>query len=330
MFFSAAGAFMRFLSQPCSTGPCFRATFTSRLLPAALFAVASVAAHGQTTTATTLAMTSGGGTVTTVTSGSVVTLTATVIAGSTPVTVGQVNFCDAAVAYCTDIHLLATAQLTSAGTAVYKFRPGVGSHSYKAVFVGTPHGAANNAGSASSVAALTVTGLTPSVTVLQANSNTNNSSPYSLTAIVGGVGSGVTPTGAVSLASGSYSAQQALAAGSASVTIAARTLSAGANTLTASYSGDGTYASASGTITVTVAPLAMAIPAPAAVAPGTSATATATLTAGWRDGSGRTAFAGHSVETQKVAAAAGGRLGCHGVDDQRLRRRQQFLFNSTG
>ena len=39
--------------------------------------------------------------------------------------------------YCEDIHLLGTAQLTSAGTAVLKFIPGMGSHSYKAVFVGT-------------------------------------------------------------------------------------------------------------------------------------------------------------------------------------------------
>jgi hypothetical protein len=139
-------------------------------------------------------MTSGGSTVTTVASGSVVTLTATVIAGSTPVTVGQVNFCDAAVTYCTDIHLLATAQLTSAGTAVYKFRPGVGSHSYKAVFVGTPHGATNYGGSASSVAALTVSGIPPSITTIAQGGSAGN---YTLTATVGGNGSSA-PTGTVS------------------------------------------------------------------------------------------------------------------------------------
>src|SRR5579863_1981306 len=71
-------------------------------------------ASSPSTTTTTLAVTSGGSAVTTVTSGSVVTLTATVMTGSTAVTVGQVNFCDAAAAYCTDIHLLGTAQLTKA------------------------------------------------------------------------------------------------------------------------------------------------------------------------------------------------------------------------
>ena len=58
-------------------------------------------------TITTLSVTSGGNAVTTVAQGSVVTLTATVMAASTPVTPGQVNFCDATAKFCTDIHLLA-------------------------------------------------------------------------------------------------------------------------------------------------------------------------------------------------------------------------------
>jgi hypothetical protein len=62
----------------------------------------------------------------------VVTLTATVQAGATTLNLGQVNFCDATAASCTDIHLVGTVQLTSAGTAVLRFRPGPGSHSYKA------------------------------------------------------------------------------------------------------------------------------------------------------------------------------------------------------
>ena len=93
-------------------------------------------------TVTTLAISSGGQATTSVSSGSVVTLTATVSTGTTPVTVGQVKFCDAAVSYCTDIHLLGLAQVTSAGTAVFKYVPSVGSHSYKAVFVGTKNAAA--------------------------------------------------------------------------------------------------------------------------------------------------------------------------------------------
>ena len=104
-------------------------------------------------TITTLSVTSGGNAVTTVAPGSVVTLTATVMAGSTPVTPGQVNFCDATAKFCTDIHLLGTAQLTAKGTATLKFRPGVGSHSYKAVLA-EPAGLGPSASTASS---LTVT-----------------------------------------------------------------------------------------------------------------------------------------------------------------------------
>ena len=94
------------------------------------------------TTTTTLSITSAGNAVATVTSGTVVTLMATVTVGSDPVTPGQINFCDATAKSCTDIHLLGSAQLTSAGTATLHFRPGIGSHSYKAVFLGTLDAAA--------------------------------------------------------------------------------------------------------------------------------------------------------------------------------------------
>ena len=110
-------------------------------------------AQAKPATTTTLAVMSGGSAVTTVGSYNVVTLTATVKAGATAVTTGQVNFCDAFAAYCTDIHLLGTAQLTSAGTATMNFRPGAGSHSYKAVFAGTYTSTA----SSSAAAVLTVT-----------------------------------------------------------------------------------------------------------------------------------------------------------------------------
>jgi hypothetical protein len=104
-------------------------------------------------TTTTLTITSGSATVTTVASGIVITLTAAVAVGTTPVTVGQVDFCDVTASHCEDIHLLSVMQLTSAGTATYKFTPGPGSHSYEAVFAGTT----NDATSASGTAALTVT-----------------------------------------------------------------------------------------------------------------------------------------------------------------------------
>ena len=65
-----------------------------------------------------------------------------------------VKFCDASAAHCEDSALVATAQLTPAGTATYKFRPGIGGHSYKAVFIGTT----SYAKSGSTSASLSVTG----------------------------------------------------------------------------------------------------------------------------------------------------------------------------
>lgn len=123
---------------------------------------------------------------------------ASVTSGSTKLTVGQVNFCDASATHCTDIHLLGTAQLTSAGTAVLRFYPGIGSHSYKAVFVGTPNGTTAYAGSTSSITMLSVTGTYPTGTVIAQAGNPGN---YTLTATVASVvnGSNISaPTGTVS------------------------------------------------------------------------------------------------------------------------------------
>ena len=84
-----------------------------------------------------LALTNGDEALTSASAGSTITLTATVMSGLTPVTPGLVEFCDATASHCTDIHLYGSAQLTSSGTATIKLRPGTGSYSYKAVFVGT-------------------------------------------------------------------------------------------------------------------------------------------------------------------------------------------------
>ncbi len=157
---------------------------------------ASINGFGQTKPATTtnLTITSGGTAVTSVTSGSVVTLTATVNAGVTAVRPGQVNFCDATAKSCTDIHLLGTAQLTGSGTATLVFRPGTGSHSFKAVFAGTN----TYAGSASGASTLTVTGtpgpIASAATVTESGSWGN----YQLTATVTEAGRTAAPTGAVS------------------------------------------------------------------------------------------------------------------------------------
>ena len=157
-------------------------------------AAISSSAFARTTTTTSLAVTSGGVVVTSVKAGSLVTLTATVEAGSTEVKQGQVNFCDATAAYCTDIHILATAQLTSSGTATYNFRPGIGSHSYKAVFVGTN----SYASSASSVSPLTVTGTTGPFTTASSISETGAWGNYTLTGTVTEAGGTVAPTGTIS------------------------------------------------------------------------------------------------------------------------------------
>jgi trimeric autotransporter adhesin len=150
-----------------------------------------------TITTTTLAVTSAGNAVTTVTPGSVVLLTATVTVSSTPVAPGQVNFCDATAKSCTDIHLLGTAQLTSTGAATLKFRPGVGNHSYKAVFLGTT----SNAPSASATSALAVvknTGLYPTATTAGTGLQGVIPDLFSSTVKVRGRGT-APPTGTVSI-----------------------------------------------------------------------------------------------------------------------------------
>jgi len=157
-------------------------------------------AAGSATT-TTLAITSSGSVTAMVTHGSVITLTATVKAGSTGVTTGRVNFCDATAIYCTDIHLLGSAQLTSAGTASLKFVPGIGSHNYKAVFAGT----GSDASSTSASSALQVSGSYPTTTAIAQSGSQGN---YTLTATLTGTGGAVPPTGTVSFldtSNGNYS-----------------------------------------------------------------------------------------------------------------------------
>src|SRR5271156_1307695 len=207
-------------------------------------APSQVWASGQPAT-TALAVTSGGSTVTTVTAGSVVTLTATVTAGGTPTTPGQVNFCDATAKYCTDIHLLGTAQLTANGTATLKLRPGVGSHSYKAVLAEP----ANLGPSASAASSLTVTasqgpGQLATTTYLEASGVPNI---YSLTATVPGNGNTL-PTGMVSYVDASNgnaalgtaaltSETDAGFAGSSLLSVASQNI--GNTVMTAEFNGDG-------------------------------------------------------------------------------------------
>jgi hypothetical protein len=148
---------------------------------------------------TALAVTSSGSPVTSVASGSMVTLTATVASGTAKVTAGTVNFCDATAAYCTDIHLLGTAQLTSAGTATINLLPGIGSHSFNAVFVGTS--SYTTSSSSTDQLTVTITGSYPTATtatgITTAYSTANG---YTVAAQVVGLGNDTAaPTGTVSI-----------------------------------------------------------------------------------------------------------------------------------
>jgi hypothetical protein len=120
-----------------------------------------------------------------VSSGTVVTLTAAVSNGS-PVTMGTVNFCNFAETCLNSPGLMGTAQLTSAGTATYSFIPAIGSHIYYAVFQGT---AANKAAT-SSQETLTVTGLYPTTTAI---SSSGLPGSYTLTGTVVSLGSLTAP-----------------------------------------------------------------------------------------------------------------------------------------
>ncbi len=138
----------------------------------------AAAATGAVTT-TTLTATAASGSAANITTGSTIALTAAVTSASGTIKAGQVKFCDASAKYCTDIHVLATAQVTSAGTATIKLRPAPGAHSYNAEFLGT----VNWAASSSNTATVSVTGAFPSVTAIAQGGLPGN---YSLTATVSG------------------------------------------------------------------------------------------------------------------------------------------------
>ncbi|ABF40389.1 Integrin-like protein [Candidatus Koribacter versatilis Ellin345] len=133
------------------------------LLASVLLFVPPIAIAGTSTT-TTLTITSGGSSVSSVTPGTVVALNALVKAGSTAVLPGTVRFCDTSVnSHCLDGALLGTAQLLSDGSASIKLRLGVATHSIQAKFDGT----LTYSASASSTSSLTVSGgKSPTLTTL--------------------------------------------------------------------------------------------------------------------------------------------------------------------
>ena len=154
----------------------------------------------QSVTSTSLSLTASGAPITSVNLGTTVTATATVSTGSTSLTTGQVNFCDATALYCDSIHRLGSAQLTSSGTAVLRFVPGIGSHSIKAVFMSSN----GNAASASAPSDFTVTASLPTTTTITQAGSVGN---YTLMATVTAEGA-IAPTGNISFVDSTNSNQQ--------------------------------------------------------------------------------------------------------------------------
>jgi hypothetical protein len=89
-----------------------------------------------------------------VTAGSPVTLTATVSSGGSPLTSGQVVFCNASAAYCDDGAVLGTVWVTTRGTATLRRTLAPGTTNVKAIFKATT----SYATSSSSTTAVVVTG----------------------------------------------------------------------------------------------------------------------------------------------------------------------------
>lgn len=146
--------------------------------------------------AVTFSITSAGSPVTTVTSGTVVKLTAKVMKSATLPASGQVEFCDNVVAHCTDIHLLSTAQLSSTGTATFLFVPGPGKHDLQVNYLGVA-GLILPATSAISPLIVTASGSNPTTTTLTASGGPGN---YTLVATVTGSASvNGAPTGTITL-----------------------------------------------------------------------------------------------------------------------------------
>jgi hypothetical protein len=148
-----------------------------RLLLLALLAFATTVPHAAqaaaVSTVTTLVLSSPS-----VASPTAVTLSASVVAGGSPVTAGSVIFCDASVPLCEDAAIVGKAQLNG-GTATLKLIPAIGVHNYKAIFSATTTAMA----STSTTQTLTVTGLFATTTSIAA---TGNPSGYGLNATVVG------------------------------------------------------------------------------------------------------------------------------------------------
>jgi hypothetical protein len=184
-----------------------------------------------------------------ITTGDSVTLTAAIlpVVSGSPVPVGTVNFLEGSTT-------VGSVELTG-GTASHSLSGlTAGSHTYTAQYSGD----SNYQPVTLSGVTVTVTQLavTPAVTVALSPSTITTTQSLTVKVTVAASGGNATPTGLVTLASGSYSAQLALSSGVANFTVAAGTLPSGSDTLTATYSPDGSssgaYTGATQSATVTV------------------------------------------------------------------------------
>ena len=140
----------------------------------------------QSSTVTTLTVSSNS-----VTAGSAVSLTASVASGATPVTTGQVVFCDATASRCQNSAILGSAWMTTQGTATIYKTFGPGTHNILAQFKGANTYLASS--SASTVVTVTSTA-EPTTTSI---SYTGVAGDYALTGTV--IGTGLPgPTGSIS------------------------------------------------------------------------------------------------------------------------------------
>ncbi len=195
-----------------------------------------------TSTVTSLSVSSGGNPVSSVAAGSAVVLSATVTASGAAVGSGTIDFCDATVTLCTDVHLIGTAQLNSAGVAAITLTPGIGTHSYKAAFMAT----SVDESSSSIATPLSVTGQYPTTTSI--TNTTGGPGNYTLQVQVSGLGNkSAAPTGSVDIvdttAGNVALGSGVLSGGSASLTFGIASSPPAGNgaqrVVTADFNGDG-------------------------------------------------------------------------------------------
>jgi hypothetical protein len=164
-----------------------------------------------------------------------------------------------------------TGTLNSSGIATYSTSSlGAGSYSITAAYEGD----SNYFPATSSALAVSVVCLTPAVTVTPSLAGIATSQSLPVAVSVSGGAGNPTPTGLVTLTSGSYaSVASALAGGLATIDVPAGSLAVGTDTLTVSYTPDAAsysiYSSASNTASVAVTA------SPGFVISGTSVTVTA-------------------------------------------------------